>query len=269
MENLWVLLFALLSSPWETVTTLTGLDVFSGVDSPWRAPGGWWLHPPARTARWSGRRGRSAHPRGGGGTGQRWEPSPGVTASAGSQPQGHLPHLTGFTEGRWNTVKTVAQIMGKRTSWLLQLNYFRYWEPSEALSILSSHSPPIALLIISKFSLENYHSESNRAKQWKVSLNNATSWTWGRRPTLCAGVCLQEADSSGSILQDIPRRLSAGTRVCACGQGGSRWGPETACPWCQPGNIRWRARQVLWGIDTARCAELLQKSVPWGTTGLQ
>lgn len=30
-----------------------------------------------------GQRGSSAHPRGGGGTGQQWEPSPGVTASPG------------------------------------------------------------------------------------------------------------------------------------------------------------------------------------------
>lgn len=41
----------------------------------------------------------------------------------------------------------------------------------------------------------------------------------------------------GSILQDIPHGLSAGAGVCVCGQGGSHWGPETACPWCKPANI--------------------------------
>jgi len=82
--------------------------------------------------------------------------------------------------------------MGKRTSWLLELNYFRYWVPSEALSILNFCSPPIALLIISKPSRENNHSESNKPKQSKVSLNNPTSCTRGQHPMLCTGASLQE-----------------------------------------------------------------------------
>lgn len=95
------------------------------------------------------------------------------------------------------------------------------------------------------------------------------NWTMGPTSNTFHRCEPAEADGSGSILQHIPHGLSAGIRVCACGQGGSHWGPETACPWCKPAKICWCAQQVLWGLDTVRCTELLQKSVPWGTTGLQ
>lgn len=69
------------------------------------------------------------------------------------QPQGH--HLS---EPRNKWPKSVqhlldnGSVMGKRMSLSLQLGYFRYREPSKALSILNFCLPPIQLLTIKKLS---------------------------------------------------------------------------------------------------------------------
>lgn len=126
-------------------------------------------------------------------------------------------------------------------SCLLQPNYFRFWVPREALNILSSCSPPTALLIIIKLSLENLHSESNKPKPWKVALNNPMSWTWGQHSTPC------RPSRAGWVLGDC----------------------QNARPWRKPTNNCWCIWRPLWGSDTTQCTEPLQKPVPRGITGLQ
>lgn len=125
-----------------------------------------WMASPGQPACWSMWLGSSAHPGAVGGQGSGGSHHLGSQSGLAASPKDIVPVNPGINEqSLCNAFKTIAQIMGKRMSLFLQLSYLRYWEPSEALSILNLRSPPIALLIINKLSLENNHSESNKPKQ--------------------------------------------------------------------------------------------------------
>lgn len=120
--------------------------MFSEVWCPWMASAG-------QTACWSMWPGGSAHPRALEGQCSDGSHHLESRSELAARHKDIIPVNPGINnQSLCNTFKISAQIMGKRMSLLLQLSYFRYQEPSEALSILNFCLPPTELLLIKKLS---------------------------------------------------------------------------------------------------------------------